>query len=212
MKLQSVFDKEFIPYGKVVAGYDLAPLVALLESATPKPHSGTVYVAGDPALEALEVAQVLGNHMYGGMPIQVGYCNGNNTVLNCLEYHRDSEVNVAADDVILLVAQQQKIVDGKLHTREVEAFLLPKGTAAELYATTLHYAPCNAKAGEGFRVAIVLPKGTNTAKPNIPALCAEDAMLTACNKWLLAHPDSNEAKQGAVVGLEGENISIAGII
>lgn len=212
MKLQSVFDKEFIPYGKVVAGYDLAPLVALLTSATPKPESGTVYVAGDPSLEALAAAQVLSSNVYGGMPVQVGYCNGSNTVLNCLEYHRDSEINVAADDVILLVAQQQKIVDGKLNTREVEAFLLPKGTAAELYATTLHYAPCNAKAGEGFRVAIVLPKGTNTAKPDITVFCAEDKMLTACNKWLLAHPDSNEAKQGAVVGLEGENIDVAGMI
>lgn len=30
----------------------------------------------------------------------------------------------------------------------------------------------------------------------------------ACNKWLLAHPDSAEAKAGAYVGLVGENVHI----
>ena len=31
-------------------------------------------------------------------------------------------------------------------------------------------------------------------------------MLRNANKWLLAHKDSNEAKDGAYVGLEGEMI------
>ena len=34
-------------------------------------------------------------------------------------------------------------------------------------------------------------------------------MLFAANKWLLAHPDAPEAKNGAYVGLTGENIDIA---
>ena len=55
---------------------------------------------------------------------------------------------------------------------------------------------------------VALPKGTNTEKPDITPLTAEDKMLWACNKWLLAHPDSNEAKAGAYVGLSGENIRI----
>ena len=37
----------------------------------------------------------------------------------------------------------------------------------------------------------------------------EDAWLWACNKWLLAHPDSAEAAQGAAAALVGENIDIA---
>ena len=34
--------------------------------------------------------------------------------------------------------------------------------------------------------------------------------MTARNKWLLAHPESDEAKGGAHIGLKGENIDIAG--
>ena len=34
-------------------------------------------------------------------------------------------------------------------------------------------------------------------------------MLWACNKWLLAHAESAEATQGAVVALDGINIDIA---
>ena len=33
--------------------------------------------------------------------------------------------------------------------------------------------------------------------------------LWACNKWLLAHPDSTEAAHGAYIGLTGENIDIS---
>ena len=40
---------------------------------------------------------------------------------------------------------------------------------------------------------------------------AGDAYLWACNKWLLAHPDSAEAAQGAPAALTGENIDIAPI-
>lgn len=82
----------------------------------------------------------------------------------------------------------------------------------ELYATTLHYAPCDAKRNQGYRVAIILPRGTNTEKPVIEVKCHEDTLLTARNKWLLAHADSAEAKQGAVVGLKGDNIDIIQLI
>jgi hypothetical protein len=33
--------------------------------------------------------------------------------------------------------------------------------------------------------------------------------MTARNKWLLAHPESAEAKDGAHIGLKGDNIDIA---
>ena len=146
------------------------------------------------------------------MPIQIGWCNGHNTKLNCLEYHRDSELNVGVQDFILLLAKREEMEDGRLDTGKVEAFLCPAGTLVEVYATTLHYAPCSAKAGEGFQVAIVLPKGTNLNKPAILAGNQEDQCLWARNKWLLAHKDSSEAAQGAPVRLDGENIDIAGLI
>lgn len=208
MKIYSIQDPEFAPYGKVLEGYDTEPLVAALEQATPLPQ-GVEYVPSQPELEALPIAKTLSSNAYGGMPIQMGWCNGHNTKLNCLEYHRDSEMNCGTCDFILLVAREDEIANGKLDTAKVKAFLVPAGTLVEVYATTLHYAPCSAKAGAGFRVLVVLPKGTNGPKPEIIPLNQEDKMLWACNKWLLAHPDTSEASQGAYIGLSGENIDIA---
>ena len=130
------------------------------------------------------------------------------TKLNCLEYHRDSEVNIGWKDFILLLAKQDEIIDGVLDTAKVKAFRVPAGLPVEVYATTLHYAPCHTCPNCGFRVAVVLPKGTNTAKPDYTPASEEDKWMTARNKWLLAHPESAEAKNGAHVGLTGVNIDI----
>ncbi len=209
MKIQNVNDAAFAKYGKVVEGYDWTELIDTLNAVSPKPEDSVIYVPGDAALEALPIHEELMNRFYGGMPIQLGYCNGSNTVMNCLEYHRDSEINVAADDVVLLLGAEQDSIDGKYDTEKVEAFLCPKGTAVEVYATTLHYAPCDGVIGNGFRVVIVLPKGTNTDMPEFTPACEEDRWMTARNKWLLAHPEAPEAANGAYVGLVGKNINIA---
>lgn len=208
MTIQSVFDESFLQYGQIVTGHDTAALLDTLRAQTPRPSDSVVYVPGDEALEALPIHRALQDNVYGGMPIQIGYCNGHNKALNCLEYHRDSEINIPADDMIFLVAQQSKIRNGKLDTSEVEAFLAPAGTVVELYATTLHYAPYTAPGGDGFQVIVVLPKGTNTEKPEFTPRNAEDNLLRARNKWLLAHPEAPEAAQGAHIGLTGENITI----
>ena len=56
---------------------------------------------------------------------------------------------------------------------------------------------------------IVLPRGTNTEKPQLTDTAPENRLLWAQNKWLLAHPDSAEAAAGAWIGLTGENITLA---
>ena len=206
--MKSVFDKEFAVYGKVVEGYDFAPLLKVLRENSGKPADCTIYVPSDPALEALAAYRLLSDHLFGGMPVQIGYCNGHNRKLNCLEYHRNSELNITDDGVVFLVAPLWKVRGGRIDTGEVEAFAAPAKTAVLLYETTLHYAPVTAPGGEGFRVAVVLPRGTNTERPAAgPQLC-EDRLLYARNKWLIAHPDSDEAKNGAFAGLTGDNITI----
>lgn len=206
--MKSVFDKEFAVYGKVVEGYDFAPLLKALRENSGKPADCTIYVPSDPTLEALAAYRLLSDHLFGGMPVQIGYCNGHNRKLNCLEYHRNSELNITDDGVVFLVAPLWKVRGGRIDTGEVEAFAAPAKTAVLLYETTLHYAPVTAPGGEGFRVAVVLPRGTNTEKPAAgPQLC-EDRLLYARNKWLIAHPDSDEAKNGAFAGLTGDNITI----
>ena len=161
---------------------------------------------------ALPISEELKNNAYGGMPIQIGWCNGHNTKLNCLEYHRDSELNVGTEDFILLLAKREDLEDGVLDTDKVVAYKCPAGVLVEVYATTLHYAPCSAKKGAGFKVIVVLPRGTNLDKPAITVRNAEDEILWASNKWLLAHADSAEAAQGAKVLIKGVNTDIAGMI
>ena len=132
-------------------------------------------------------------HLYGGMPVQLGWCNGHNTRLNCLKYHRDSEFNLPTEDIVLLLARQDEIENGVLDTGKVKAFRVPKGTLIECYATTLHYAPCHTDPAKGFRVLIALPQFTNTDRPVMDNKTPEDNLLWARNKWLLAHPESSEA-------------------
>ena len=206
MNIKPITDKAFAAYGKIVEGYDFKPLLDMLVEITEKPADRVIYKPGNEQLEGLKVSCELQNNFFGGMPIQVGYCNGSNNALTSFEYHRDSEVNIAADDVILILAKQQDIIDYKLDGAKAEAFHLPAGMAVEFYATTLHYAPCNAPGFDGFRVIVVLPKGTNTAKPTIEVKNEEDKMLLACNKWLLTFEGTREASFGAYVGITGEKI------
>lgn len=209
MKIQSVFDDAFKKYGEVLEGYDFSELIEVLEKTTDCPADGTIYQPGAKQLEALEAYTILKNNVYGGMPIQIGYCNGVNSRLNCLEYHRDSEINIAADEIVLLVAPLWEMKESKIDTSLVEAFTLPKGRAVRLYETTMHYAP--ARREGGFRVAVVLPLGTNTEKPGITIKSSEDELLFAKNKWLVAHPASGEAAQGAKAAITGENIDLKSI-
>ena len=208
MQIYSVLDPEFIPYGRVLNGYDTSELLRAMEQI-PLPEQGTAYRPGIESLEACGIFRELEQRAYGGMPIQLGMCWGRNTKLNCLEYHRDSEFNIGTHDFILLLARRDEIEGGVLDTAKVKAFRVPAGAVLEVYATTLHFAPCHVDGETGFRVAVLLPLGTNTEKPVIEPQNEEDRMLWARNKWLLAHPESRQAGLGAWIGLRGENIDIA---
>lgn len=205
MNIQKVTDASFRKYGKVLEGYDFSELLKEMKH-TPVPED-VVYVPGVEELEALPVAKDLQNKAFGGLPIQVGYCNGHNKKLNAVEYHRNSEINIAVgEDLVLLIGMQQDIEeDFTYDTAKIEAFLLPAGTAIEVYATTLHYAPCNVSEN-GFQCVVVLPKGTNTDLTFETAATGEDSLMTAKNKWLIAHEDAKI--EGAFNGLKGENLTL----
>ena len=141
MKLYPVTDPAFRPYGRIVTGLDTAKAEILQALAgTPLPD-GTDYVAEDACLQGLPAAAEVSEHLFGGMPCQLGWCNGHNNALNCLEYHRDSEFNLGTEDFVLLLAKREEIEGGKLDTAKVKAFRVPAGVLVEVYATTLHYAP-----------------------------------------------------------------------
>lgn len=88
MEILSVKDPAFLAYGRVVDGYDVTPLMDKL-AQTPV-TDGVVYVPKEEKLHEAANADEIGAFLYGGMPFQLGWCNGHNTRLNCLEYHRDS--------------------------------------------------------------------------------------------------------------------------
>ena len=208
MKIYSVFDEEFANYGQVLEGYDTSGLIAAM-NLIPLPAEGVDYKPAIPELEKEAIYAELKDKAYGGMPFELGMCWGHNTKLNCLEYHRDSEINIGTGDFVLLLAKREEIKDGKLDTAKVKAFKVPAGTVVEVYATARHYAPCHVDAAEGFRVAVGLPLGTNTDYRISDPINDEDKLLWARNKWLIAHAESAEASDGAYVGLTGVNIDIA---
>ncbi|MCH4191831.1 MAG: DUF4867 family protein [Butyrivibrio sp.] len=211
MKIYQVTDPEFAGYGRIIEGLDTEPFVKALDAHTPLPDA-VGYVPEEAALQNLPQAQEMALSLYGGMPVQFGWCNGHNTKLNCFEYHRCSEFNLGSEEFILLLGKESDMHDFKLDTSSVKAFRVPKGVLVEVFATTLHYAPCQASADHGFRVMIVLPKMTNVGTAELSGKCPEDRLLFATNKWLIAHPSAAEASQGAWVGLVGDNPDIAGLI
>lgn len=210
MEIISVADKRFKKYGRVINNIDFGTLVdAMKETFVPE---NVVYEPTVENLEKLEVAAEIKNKFFGELPIQIGYCNGHNELLNAVEYHRSSEINVAATDAILILGNLWDAEDDFTYdTSKMEAFLVPAGTAVELYATTLHYAPCGVD-NKGFQVAVILPRGTNfeltTEHAKCPLCGGEDALITAANKWLIGHEEGGLPK-GSFIGLKGKNLNIA---
>ena len=206
-KFKEVTDVEFERYGKVISDVPTDKLMALLDKTPVIP--GTDYKASVDYLEDPEVMNVLQNQIFGGLKIQFGYCNGDNKALNCLEYHRNSELDIAATDAVLMVAPMTAVHDGIIDTNDVEMFLVRKGTSVLFYETTLHYAPCVTDGNKCFKMGVVLPKDTNTDRPEGVVKTGEAGCLTHNNKWLYAHKDSSEAKAKISTGrLIGKNLSL----
>ena len=204
MEIKKVTDKAFSKYGKV---YDMDVSDLLSRLATTEVPQDVFYTPSDANLEGCAEFTEFSNSVFGGMPIQIGYCNGHNKVLNAVEYHRDSEINIPIGTTIFMLGSQQDIEDDfSYDTSKMEIFEAPAGSVVEFYATTLHFAPCTNEES-GFQVAVVLPKGTNTDTPELAGKFAEDKLMQARNKWLIAHEDW-EGKGDAFVGLKGDNVSI----
>lgn len=204
MEILKVTDDRFRKYGKVIKNIDFSSLVEAMKE-TPVP-ADVVYEPKIDSLMALPVAEEIKRVFYGELPIQIGYCNGHNNKLNAVEYHRSSEINVAATDAILMLGLESDVTDDFTYeTAKMEAFLVPAGTAVELYATTLHYAPCHVNE-DGFRVSVILPDGTNYPL-DATHKGGEDALLAAKNKWLIGHEEGGLA-EGSFIGLKGENLTL----
>lgn len=205
VEVHSVFESEFAPYGRVLRGYDFSDLISYMEENTSVPENGNVYVSSVPDMEKYPIFDTVKNTVFGESEIQIGYCNGRNTTYNGFEYHKAPEINVAVTDFMLVLGHSYEIENNTYKTEQAKVFFVPKGTAIEMFGTTLHLSPCRTS-DEGFRDIVILPKGTNT--PLETKICCDDEskLLLQKNKWVIAHPEREPLiKQGAVAGVIGEN-------
>lgn len=211
LKMYHVTESRFALFGRVLTGYDFGPWIDYLGSCTEVPPQGNVYVPSEPGLEALAPFAEVRDTLFSSQPIQVGYCNGNSSLLNGLEYHKTIEVLVAQTDLVLQLADYGHMVNFTLDVSHVEAFFVPAGAAIELKPTALHLAPSRVS-DAGFKAAIVLPAGTNTDLPadiTVQKSDPESRLLFRKGKWMLAHPENALAiSRGAVVALTGPNLQV----
>ena len=207
--IKSVTDKCFKKYGKILEDYDFSEVTKFMTNNTEVPVEGNIYVASVSEMEEITVAEPLERILFGDMPCEIGYCNGMNSSLNGLEYHKSSEVNVAITDLVLLLGKRQEVENNTFDSSKVEAFYIQKGTVIEIYETTLHFAPCKVNE-HGFKCVVILPAYTNTPieKINTEAK-GEERLLFMRNKWLIAHPERSALiNKGAYPGIKGCNISV----
>lgn len=206
VKIYAVTDDAFLPYGRVISDFDFSPLIEISENKTAIPVKGNFYAPSFIDFEKEPCFKEIRNTFYGGMPIQIGYCNGKNTTYNGFEYHKGSEINIAVTDFMLVLGHVWQIKDNCFTVGDEKVFFVPKGTAIEMYQTTLHLSPCRTS-NAGYRDIVILPRGTNTPlESRMENPTGENRLLLMKNKWVISHPDREPLiKQGAFPGLIGEN-------
>lgn len=206
VEILSVEDPAFAPFGRMVDAYDFSALTAYMEKKTQIPENGNVYIPSVPEMESEAVAEEVKRYLYGDMDIQIGYCNGRNTTYNGFEYHKGSEINIAVTDFMLVLGHSWLIRENTCRVEDAKVFFVKKGTAIEMYQTTLHLSPCRVT-DEGFKDIVILPKGTNTPlSGRREDARGEERLLLQRNKWVIAHPEREPLiRQGAFPGLLGEN-------
>lgn len=203
LPLYRVTDAEFAEYGRVLNGLPTEELCAQARKIE-APEHGSAYCASVEVLEATPFAEAQRLNVYGEVAAQVGYCWGHNTTMNAMEWHTGSEVNVAVTPLVLILGRRADVVNNCVDSATFRAFYLEAGESVEVYATSLHYCPCQVS-DDGFGCIVGLPLNTNL---NLDAPAA-DPLLFAKNKWLLAHVDNTTLiAKGAVAGVTGENFIV----
>lgn len=180
IKIYSIFDNEFKKYGKVL-NIDTNEIIAECEKIE-LPNSGSSYTLSVDSLEKTSEAKHIKEMLSGGLDAQIGICMGYNSYLNGLEYHNSSEINIAATDLVLILGLRYEMEGDTYKSENAVAFYLKKGDAVEVFATSLHFTPCQVR-DDGFSCVVVLPKGTNDLLENK----SEDKLLFKKNKWIICH-------------------------
>jgi hypothetical protein len=206
---QSVSDENFKKYGTIHLGYDITEFFEPANKFE-LDGDGSHYRASVPEFEQTDTFKQFKNIYAGGQDVECGICWGYNDLFNGVEYHRSSEVIIPLDDVVIILGDRRDIKDNTYESEKAEFFFVPKGTVVELYATTLHLAPCTTKP-QGFRVIVILPRGTNAPltqqeKDSVLIASGEYRLLGARDKWMIMHPETDACtNRNAFPGIKGDN-------
>lgn len=203
IQIYSVNDSEFQTFGRVITALDTTEIISAAKKIE-NPETGSVYTPSEESFEKLQIAESFKNEFFGTLPTQIGYCYGHNNFLNAAEWHFSSEINIAVTPLVLILGHIWDIEDGKIDSSLFKAFYLPAGTVAEVYATSLHFCPCETEKS-GFGCVVALPLGTNTPLDSAPA----NPLLFRKNKWIIAHEgNALLINRGVVSGITGKNFEI----
>lgn len=204
LALHHVESAAFETYGRVIKSLDTDAILAAAGKIE-NPSDGSAYVASQPEFEVLDIKEEIQKEFFGTLPAQIGYCWGHNNFMNATEWHTCSEINIAVTPLVLILGHVWDVKDGIIDSSKFQAFYLPKGTAVEVYATTLHFCPCEVST-DGFGCVVALSQGTNTDLQIQP----KDKKLFRKNKWIVCH-EKNETllARGVVPGITGINYKVA---
>ena len=200
IKIYSVHDEAFKPYGRVIAENTVA-FCAAAEAAVEFPAEGSSYQASIEQLENMPETAALRQEYCGQLDEQMGLCWGHSNQLNALEWHTCNELNIAVRELVLLLAKRSDMdKNNRLDANKIKAFYLAEGEMVEVYSDTLHFCPCEVTKN-GLSCIVGLQRGTNQPLEN-----RKQGMLWAKNKWLLAHEDNTSlVARGGFPGIYGEN-------
>lgn len=203
LKLYEIDDAAFAEYGKRITGADVKDIIEAGKKIA-FPEEGSIYEASTPAFEELAIADWIQKNCYGELPTQVGYCYGHSNFLNAWEWHTSSEINIAVTDMVLILAKLKDYQSGTIDSSTAKAFLLHAGDMVEVYATSLHFCPCEVDK-HGFGCVVALPEDTNVSLEEE----AENPLLFRKNKWIVAHKENEGLiARGVLPGIIGPNYEI----
>lgn len=203
IQIYSVNDSEFKTFGRVIENLDTTEIITAAKKIA-NPEAGSVYTPSEESFEKLQIAAQIKDEFFGTLPTQIGYCYGHNNFLNAAEWHFSSEINIAVTPLVLILGHVWDIENGKIDSSSFKAFYLPAGTVAEVFATTLHFCPCETEES-GFGCVVGLPLDTNIPLDST----AENPLLFRKNKWIIAHEKNTPLiNRGVISGITGTNYEI----
>lgn len=202
--LHDIHSDPFKKYGTIIHDFDFSSIESYIHKNYKIADDHVDYIANLEYFQNSSIKSTIENDYFGGMEVEIGWCSGQNDKMGGLEYHIGNEMTIALTNLLIILGDLRDVEKYKYDSRNTEIFFVPKGTVYNLYATTLHYAPCQTEK-TGFETIVILPALTNTPLVNK----TNDKLLFMRNKWLMVHPDNTkDIALGAYPGIVGENIKL----